>query len=328
MEFDSIQRSSTPQMIVEQILKRIDSRILKPGDKLPPERELTEMFGVGRSSIREAIRALVVMGHLEVIQGKGTFVKSKIDTNNDSLQAEDFFDAVSLFELMEAREFFECKVVELASERAENEHIKKMQKAIKRMEKSGDDIDDFFTADQEFHSAVAEAADNKVISEMMRLIAEKVYSHEDKLIYTSYEIKEIIIATTKQILIFLEEGEGKKAADYMRKHLAIVDYRKNFSSESYPKNIRTKSNVQVLYNTISEIIEIKPEILGELSLEIDNVIKKYIKIICDEQEFYKNIEKEIKDIFNKFAQENKIDFNLDITNKLLDKVKKIANKIY
>ena len=124
MEFDTIQKSSTPQMIVEQILKRLNTGELKPGDKLPPERELTKMFGVGRSSIREAIRALVVMGYLEVLQGKGTFIKANLPAVGlAALDMGHVLEAATLFDLMEAREILESKVVELASERADKKDI-------------------------------------------------------------------------------------------------------------------------------------------------------------------------------------------------------------
>ena len=63
--------------IAEGLIAQIESGALCPGEQLPPERELTQMFGVGRSTLREAISALVLVGYLEVVQGRGTFLKNE-----------------------------------------------------------------------------------------------------------------------------------------------------------------------------------------------------------------------------------------------------------
>jgi GntR family transcriptional repressor for pyruvate dehydrogenase complex len=78
------------------------------------------MLGVGRSSVREAINALVVMGYLEPLQGKGTFIKAVLpvaDTGIEKLNAA--FSAGSIFDLMEARVLLECRSAALAAERAD-----------------------------------------------------------------------------------------------------------------------------------------------------------------------------------------------------------------
>ena len=74
MSFTTIKRESTLEVIVQQIKDQIKKGILKPGEKLPSERELASLLGVSRTSVREAIKALSFSGYLEVIQGKGTYV--------------------------------------------------------------------------------------------------------------------------------------------------------------------------------------------------------------------------------------------------------------
>jgi GntR family transcriptional repressor for pyruvate dehydrogenase complex len=76
MAFETIRRSSAPEMVAEQIINKIAGGELAPGSRLPAQRDLARMLGVGRSSVREAINALVVMGYLEPLQGKGTFIKA------------------------------------------------------------------------------------------------------------------------------------------------------------------------------------------------------------------------------------------------------------
>jgi len=74
MSFKIIKKESTLEVIVQQIKNQIKKGILKPGEKLPSERKLSDLLGVSRASVREAIQALAFSGYLEVIQGKGTYI--------------------------------------------------------------------------------------------------------------------------------------------------------------------------------------------------------------------------------------------------------------
>ena len=81
MSFTTIKRESTLEVIVQQIKDQIKKGILKPGEKLPSERELASLLGVSRTSVREAIKALSFSGYLEVIQGKGNNVLDMSNKN-------------------------------------------------------------------------------------------------------------------------------------------------------------------------------------------------------------------------------------------------------
>jgi len=94
MAFETIRKSTAPEMVVEQILKKLQTGELKPGSQLPSQRELAQFLGVGRSSVREATNALAVMGYLEVLQGKGTFIRSDLpstDVSTAQLKADQQF---------------------------------------------------------------------------------------------------------------------------------------------------------------------------------------------------------------------------------------------
>lgn len=225
MEFELIQRNTTPSMIVEQILNSLESGKLKLGDKLPPERELSKMFGVSRSSVREAITALTIMGYLEVIQGKGTFLCNTLPASKQNISELEHVisEAAPLFDLMEARETLECQAARLAAERAEEKHIHKLEDAIHSMESSENDINAFFNADLDFHITLTEASSNVVIVEMMKLMLDKLHNNNTDFLATSYETKERTICTAKQILAFVVSGEGDKAAECMKSHLGLVD---------------------------------------------------------------------------------------------------------
>ncbi|NNG00203.1 MAG: FadR family transcriptional regulator, partial [Desulfobacteraceae bacterium] len=182
MAFEMIQKSTAPQMVVEQMLEKVKSGDIQPGGQLPPQRELAVMFGVGRSSIREALNALAVMGYIDVVQGKGTFVRTDIPHDDPPLSQLTRAMAVgSLLDLMEVRELLECKSVELAADRAEEKQLHRLDRIVDTMEARLADYKAFLDADLKFHYALAEATGNIVICEMMKLLAEKVSWHHAQL---------------------------------------------------------------------------------------------------------------------------------------------------
>ena len=225
MPFETIRKSSAPEMVAEQILKQISSGDLIPGSRLPPQRELAVLLGVGRSSVREAINALVVMGYLEVRQGSGTFIRKNLPADDPSTaKLKAALEAGSIFDLMEAREVLECKSARLAAERAGSEHLGRIKRSLKRMETSEDGYASFLRADMHFHLCLAEATENVVICEMTRIVLEKVAAHHAKLSTTmlSTDYRTISIQTAEKILRCVEAGDGKDAARWMAEHLNAI----------------------------------------------------------------------------------------------------------
>ena len=108
MPFKAIEKSTASRMVVEQILDSLKTGEFRPGEKLPSQMDLADMFGVGRSSVREAIKALDAMGYMEVIQGKGTFFKKDISSDDITLSAlKNVLDSVTFSDLMKARVILE-----------------------------------------------------------------------------------------------------------------------------------------------------------------------------------------------------------------------------
>ncbi|HWQ42577.1 MAG TPA: FadR/GntR family transcriptional regulator [Desulfosporosinus sp.] len=221
--FETVRKNTNPLMIIKQFIKSLEEEKMQPGERLPPERELAKMFGVGRSSMREAIRVLVVMGYLEVIQGNGSFVCKNLPDRGDYLQVENILASVPMFDLMEARQVLEISAAKFAAERAEIKHIRKMQKAVARMEEGRDDIPKFIEADLEFHMALAEASDNVFINQMMKKLIKEVHKYRVNFMPTSHQTKDSSIATAKEIISMVTDGEGEKAAALISHHLSDVD---------------------------------------------------------------------------------------------------------
>ncbi len=225
MVFETIRKSSAPEMVAEQIIEKITGGELAPGSRLPAQRDLARQLGVGRSSVREAINALVVMGYLEPLQGKGTFIKALLpnaDAGIGKLNAA--FSASSIFDLMEARELLECRSAALAAERADDHHIRKLKAAMQAVAGTESDYAIFLDADIRFHAAVADAAGNVVLRELTKLVLEKVVAHHNELktalLPPAY--RDVSIRTAAHIVEAIAAGDGEAAARWMARHLDAI----------------------------------------------------------------------------------------------------------
>jgi GntR family transcriptional repressor for pyruvate dehydrogenase complex len=245
VSFIKIKKNTAPMIIVKQIIESLENGEFKSEEKLPPERDLAKAFGVGRTSIREAIRALVVAGYLEVIQGKGIYIlHNNISKDQHGLDIQAILEASPMFDLVEARKILEIGAVRLAAERADAKQLKKVLKVAKKMEDSGDDIRIFYEADLDFHLALAEASGNAFINKMMKMLIKALHKYSDDFLATSYETKEKTILMAKKILQLIDEGNGEEAALCMGEHLGEVDTSlKDVVLEKDKKGVQTKADV-------------------------------------------------------------------------------------
>ena len=161
------------EQIVDQIGQLVAEGHLKPGDRLPSERELVERFQVSRASIREAISALEMMGLIEVRSGEGTYIRQvNIDSVIAPLAWMLFIEKDTDLELYEARKILEVQAAGLAAERAEEDEINDMFEALEIMRidlenhRLGED------ADHHFHYAIARATHNKILFRLMNTISD------------------------------------------------------------------------------------------------------------------------------------------------------------
>lgn len=162
------------QQIVDQISQMISTGTLKPGDRLPPERQLAEEFGVSRPAVREALSALNLMGLIEVRHGEGAFVQG--------VPVEGLMHSMALFlameqdeslgrELLEIRAALEAEGAALAAERREEEDLATLSEALQKMESPLSEPL-AAAADWDFHRAVAAASGNGLLVQVMRLLGD------------------------------------------------------------------------------------------------------------------------------------------------------------
>ncbi|MEN1967928.1 FadR/GntR family transcriptional regulator [Lentibacillus sp. N15] len=174
---EPIKRSNTGDLIVTQIKELIINGKLKPGDKLAPERELTEMFQVGRTSLREALKVLESQGLVERSQ-KGTFISQNIHTFfSESLMYQLYLQGANLSDLFETRKMIEREHARLAVTRATKEDIKAMSDTLVQMEKAikNNDEKGFVASDMAFHENLSGASHNLVMRDLYNSIKNLVF---------------------------------------------------------------------------------------------------------------------------------------------------------
>lgn len=166
-----IARQPVAELVISRIMELIRSGALKPGDKLPPERELAQLFDISRPSVRESLRALSIMGVLQIRHGGGVYV-STLETA-DFLTPLDFFislDAGNLMTLFEARIHFEPMMAKLAAARIDTATLARLRAEVDLQRAAPDDIEVFHNSDIEFHRLITEASGNAVLARIGKII--------------------------------------------------------------------------------------------------------------------------------------------------------------
>ncbi|MGJ3401973.1 FadR/GntR family transcriptional regulator [Glutamicibacter sp. Je.9.36] len=147
---------------------------LSPGDRLPPEKELSEKLGLSRSSLREAVKALELIRVLDVRRGDGTYVTSL----EPGLLAEamgfvvDLHRDSSVLELLEVRRILEPSCAGLAAQRRLDEHLELLDASIAKVN-AGTDLPSLIEHDLEFHAIIAEAAKNSYLATLLEALSSK-----------------------------------------------------------------------------------------------------------------------------------------------------------
>src|SRR5580704_13561381 len=182
-----IRASRLYEQIVQQVEESIHKGALKPGDQLPPERELAEQFGVSRTAVREAVKTLREKGLVEAYPGRGTFIKD--GTAQAIRQSLGLMTRIGqpegTFHLAEVREILEPEIAALAAARVEEQHVSTMREAYAAMDRSRRDPDAFIEADLDFHLSLAEAAGNPLILSLLDSIVGLLREQRMRIFHTA-----------------------------------------------------------------------------------------------------------------------------------------------
>jgi GntR family transcriptional repressor for pyruvate dehydrogenase complex len=223
MDVKPIARKSIYEDIVIQIRGMLDRGELAPGDKLPPERRLAEMFSVSRNTVREALKALAEKGVLESRQGAGTYVR---EMDSESF-ADSFAGAImrrrpELRDVFEVRKLVEPEIAAMAARNASPSQCNSLEAIVVEQEKALLSGQPGRAYDQELHELLAAASGNEVMRAMVvALHDEFTESRAEGL--QSKERQEASLAAHHAIVDAVIGGHVMQAEKAMREHLEEVE---------------------------------------------------------------------------------------------------------
>ena len=221
--YKTVRTSRLYEQIVQQIEDSILKGVLKAGDQLPAERELAVRFGVSRTAVREAVKALREKGLVEAYSGRGTFVTD--GTSQAIRQSLDLMIKIGQAEgsthLAEVREILEPEIAALAATRIEESSLAMMRDAYAVMDRHRQNPDAYIEADLDFHLALAEAAANPLILSLLDSIVGLLREQRIRIFNVSGGPERGQVHH-QRILEAIEKRDPIKARTAMRAHLQQV----------------------------------------------------------------------------------------------------------
>ncbi|MGA7341626.1 MAG: FadR/GntR family transcriptional regulator [Terracidiphilus sp.] len=214
-----VARTKLTASVFEQLLSYVVSGSWKAGDRIPPERELCQQLGIARTSLRESLKAMELVGMLDSRVGDGTFVCPRSEfLSRPLLWAFTGTDHEELQEIMEARTIIEENLAGLAAIRASAEQIEEIGRAVQLMRDSIARGDSTLEADMAFHLAVSAAAQNGVLRNAVHLLRNlmRQWIHYKLLIP---DVPEIVLKRHVAIYRAIATRKPNAARNAMRLHL-------------------------------------------------------------------------------------------------------------
>ena len=222
-DFKAIKRRRLYQDIVGQVQELIRDGSLKPGDRLPPERELADRLQVSRSSLREAMRALELQGLVVSRPGAGTFVSTESLDTLISIIASSLSEARDgLNDVFEVRHLLEPQIAALAAERATQEDIRRMEEALRSQEQQIIRGETGVEGDTDFHFAMAQATQNWALVRVISATADVLHSSRDRSLQTPGRPQRSL-ASHGHVLDMIRHRDVEGARAAMQHHISEVE---------------------------------------------------------------------------------------------------------
>ncbi len=226
MKEENTQQGKAYERVITYIKSEILKGDLKRGEKLPPERELAERLGVGRNSVREALRTLSLMGFISSTQGAGNFVSCDIEKNlAESVQMMMLLGATDYRQVSELRQGLESQAVLLASERINPAQLSELEDIVWQL-RDEDDLERSTILDKRLHYLIGEAAGNPLIMVILRAMSETIddfISHMRGQMMKDEVYRKQLQDSHQGIALALQDHNGAEAVRMMREHFQVVD---------------------------------------------------------------------------------------------------------
>jgi GntR family transcriptional repressor for pyruvate dehydrogenase complex len=213
------------EKIIAQISDALVAGELKPGDRLPPERELAEQFGVSRTVIRDAVKTLAGRGILHVKHGAGIFVTTSEENAIGRLGAlSDILplQGVRLRDLFEIRKVLEAEGAEWAARRRNDYHLKRLRGVLEDAHRNSENLEVLSERDAQFHVAIAEASQNLVLVRVMLILLDLLAQSRRESLSIPGRAK-LSLKDHERIVEEIEAQRHEGARETMLEHLTSVE---------------------------------------------------------------------------------------------------------
>ena len=223
LEFTPVRKTRVFEDVARQIQRLIADGALTPGDRLPPERELAERFGVSRGSVRDAIRTLEIVGLLAARQGEGTVVA---DVSPEAMAAPLASVLVRkrelIADLLDVRKILEPALAARAARRATEEEIARLEDVLRRQRAKMLRGESTVEEDSEFHSVVAHAARNGVILKVLDVLMDLLRETRTRSLQVEGRLQKSF-AGHRRVLEAIRRRDPDAAERAVRRHLEEIE---------------------------------------------------------------------------------------------------------
>lgn len=225
MGVKQIKSRNIPRKVVEQIKNNIMNHELKPGDRLPSERELAEIFDVSRTSIREALRSLEIIGIIKTVWGDGSYVSDDIeDSLSESIDVLFSLSGHNHEQVFQLRRAVEVETISLAAKKAVKEDVERLKCLFDKIENADNPMKsaDF---DNKFHNEIARISGNLFFTNLLKSVSNImlsfILSARENIIFNKH--MPIISQQHMRMITAIEKNDESSARKVMLQHLETIE---------------------------------------------------------------------------------------------------------
>jgi len=210
------------EQVVIQIREMIREGSLKPGDRLPPERDLAKRLGISRASLRHGLRSLAALGALTSRHGSGTYIAEGPPALDSSpLQMLADLHQSTPDEMFETRKLIEVGVAGMAAQNATDEDLRTMAEEVAEMYATLNEPQEYLIHDIRFHRAVAHASGNQILAALMNMVSTAMYERRRDTVERATDLKQSA-ELHRKIYRLIRARKSEEAQAAMSEHLTLA----------------------------------------------------------------------------------------------------------
>ena len=219
---NDLPNSHRTMQVVNHVRSLLESGTLRPGDKIPPEREFARALKISRASLRTGIGYLAAMGVMKIRHGVGTFVADgPPDFGESSLSLMGALHGFQSWQMFEARSILESSLAALAAERGKEEHHTALAEEVAEMFATLNTPMDYLIHDVLFHRIIAQASGNPILAAIMETVTSSMYDRRRKTVERATDLRESA-EMHREIFRAIRARKPLEARRLMEEHLRLA----------------------------------------------------------------------------------------------------------